>query len=195
MEDAHIIQAEALAQNEDILPEEIAMLLDSNTPPDNSQKKKVPKDKKNTKKQKGTKNKKSTSDNDIEKDMENALKNHTSEVEKFDVGDNIIYVKMREGKIVDRFDDGSGTVDYTIELINENSVISTTGTKYLIIEKDGDKKNGKVKYTKCLGGTVVKVLDNDTYIVKLSNTFELCVSGIDIMRPDDYNMFSQDQEE
>lgn len=192
MTDINIISAEALAQNEDILPAEIAMLLDSNTPVSNNGKKGKNKSKTPSKNKKEKKPNKKKTVNELQKDMEETMKNHKSSPEKFNEGDEVVYVKMREGTIVDRFDDGSGTVDYTVEMKDDNCVISTTGTKYLIIEKDNDKKNGNVKYTKCLFGRVTQVVGDGTYIVLLSNSFSVHANEIDIMKPNDYNMFSQD---
>ena len=192
MTDINIISAEALAQNEDILPAEIAMLLDSNTPVSNNDKKGKNKSKPTSKNKKEKKPSKKKTVNELQKDMEETIKNHKSSPEKFNVGDDVVYVKMREGTIVDRFDDGSGTVDYTVEMKDDNCVISTSGTKYLIMDKDNDKKNGNVKYTKCLFGKVTQIADDGTYVVLLSNSFSVHANEIDIMKPDDYNMFSQD---
>ena len=192
MTDINIISAEALAQNEDILPAEIAMLLDSNTPVSNNGKKGKNKSKPTSKNKKEKKPSKKKTVNELQKDMEETIKNHKSSPEKFNVGDDVVYVKMREGTIVDRFDDGSGTVDYTVEMKDDNCVISTSGTKYLIMDKDNDKKNGNVKYTKCLFGKVTQIADDGTYVVLLSNSFSVHANEIDIMKPDDYNMFSQD---
>ena len=191
-----------LDENADILPEEISMILDSNndishnifSEGKNTSDIDIKKTHKPKKKSKGTKKtlKNKLSDIDMLQQDFNKLSSHTGATETFNFGDNVVYVKMREGTIVDKFDDGSGVIDYTLELKDDNCIISTTGTKYLVMSDDNDKKGGEIKYTKCLHGTIKEVLDNNMYNIQLSNHTDIQASSIDIMKPDDYNLLMQD---
>lgn len=85
----------------------------------------------------------------------------------------------RPGKIVDKYVNSDKTVDYTIQL-EDDSIISTSGDKYLEFIEEKDEKGSNIYYTKPVKGVIVKINKHTCY-VKLTNNkiFEIDQDAIE----------------
>lgn len=73
----------------------------------------------------------------------------------------------RSGKIVDKYVNSDKTIDYTIQL-EDDSIISTSGDKYLEFIEETDEKGSSIYYIKPVKGVIVKIKKYTCY-VKLTN--------------------------